>query len=129
MNKTFLIISSLLLSSQVLLAGCGGCGPSRKHSSTSDIPMGLLEKIPANNRVEGNVLVSCGMCNFVTGESDCSLAVKIGSKTLSVRGVKIDDHGDSHAKDGYCNVIKKVYVEGIVRGNSFIPAKMDIEKI
>ena len=129
MNKTFLIISSLLLSSQVLLAGCGGCGPSRKHSSTSDIPMGLLEKIPANNRVEGNVLVSCGMCNFVTGDSDCSLAVKIVSKTLSVRGVKIDDHGDSHAKDGYCNVIKKVYVEGIVRGNSFIPAKMDIEKI
>ena len=129
MNKTFLIISSLLLSSQVLLAGCGGCGPSRKHSSTSDIPMGLLEKIPANNRVEGNVLVSCGMCNFITGDSDCSLAVKIVSKTLSVRGVKIDDHGDSHAKDGYCNVIKKVYVEGIVRGNSFIPAKMDIEKI
>ena len=129
MKKTFLIISSLLLSSQVLLAGCGGCGSSRKHSSTSDIPMGLLEKIPVNNRVEGNVLVSCGMCNFVTGDSDCSLAVKIGSKTLNVRGVKIDDHGDSHAKDGYCNVIKKVYVEGIVRGNSFIPAKMDIEKI
>ena len=129
MYRSYLSVALLLLSSQVVLAGCGGCGSGKKHSTYSEAPAGLLEKIPTNNRVEGNVLVSCGMCNFVTGENDCTLAVKIGSKTLNVRGVKIDDHGDSHAKDGYCNVIKKVYVEGIVRGNSFIPAKMDVEKI
>tara|TARA_Y100001968_G_C19255875_1_gene666772 strand:+ start:378 stop:767 length:390 start_codon:yes stop_codon:yes gene_type:complete len=129
MYRLYLSVALLLLSSQVILAGCGGCSSGRKHSTYTEIPAGLLEKIPANNRLEGNVLVSCGMCNFVTGENDCSLAVKIGSKTLNVRGVKIDDHGDSHAIDGYCNVIKKVYVEGIVRGNYFIPAKMDVEKI
>ena len=129
MYRLYLSVSLLLLLSQVVLAGCGGCSSGRKHSAYSEVPAGLLERIPTNNRVEGNVLVSCGMCNFLTGENDCSLAVKIGSKTLNVRGVKIDDHGDSHAKDGYCNVIKKVYVEGIVRGNSFIPAKMDVEKI
>ena len=129
MHRSYLSVALLLLSSQVVLAGCGGCGSGKKHSTYSEAPAGLLERIPTNNRVEGNVLVSCGMCNFVTGENDCTLAVKIGSKTLNVRGVKIDDHGDSHAKDGYCNVIKKVYVEGIVRGNSFIPAKMDVEKI
>ena len=129
MYRLYLSVSLLLLSSQVVLAGCGGCSSGRKHSAYSEVPVGLLERIPTNNRVEGNVLVSCGMCNFLTGENDCSLAVKIGSKTLNVRGVKIDDHGDSHAIDGYCNVIKKVYVEGIVRGNYFIPAKMDVEKI
>ena len=129
MYRSYLSVALLLLSSQVVLAGCGGCGSGKKHSTYSEAPAGLLERIPTNNRVEGNVLVSCGMCNFVTGENNCTLAVKIGSKTLNVRGVKIDDHGDSHAKDGYCNVIKKVYVEGIVRGNSFIPAKMDVEKI
>ena len=129
MCRLYLSVALLLLSSQVILAGCGGCSSGRKHSTYTEIPAGLLEKIPANNRLEGNVLVSCGMCNFVTGENDCSLAVKIGSKTLNVRGVKIDDHGDSHAIDGYCNVIKKVYVEGIVRGNYFIPAKMDVAKI
>ena len=69
------------------------------------------------------------VCAILLQEIVTAPCVKIGSKTLNVRGVKIDDHGDSHAKDGYCNVIKKVYVEGIVRGNSFIPAKMDIEKI
>ena len=45
------------------------------------------------------------------------------------RGVGIDDHGNSHASDGYCNVIKKKYVEGIVRNNLFLPTKMDGAKI
>ena len=36
---------------------------------------------------------------------------------------------DSHASDGYCNVIKKKYVEGIVRNNLFLPTKMDGAKI
>ena len=69
------------------------------------------------------------MCNFLTNDNDCSLAVKIGSKVLKVRGVGIDDHGNSHASDGYCNVIKKKYVEGIVRNNLFLPSKMDGAKI
>ena len=111
-----------------LQAGCGGCRTDRKHTSSS-ISSGLLEKIPSNNQIEGNVLISCGMCNFLTNDNDCSLAVKIGSKVLKVRGVGIDDHGDSHASDGYCNVIKKKYVEGIVRNNLFLPTKMDGAKI
>ena len=69
------------------------------------------------------------MCNFLTGDNDCMLAVKIGPRILKVDGVGIDDHGDSHASDGYCNVIKKKYVEGIVRKNSFLPTKMDDIKI
>ena len=36
------------------------------------------------------------MCNFMNGDNDCALAIKIGSKVLKVRGVGIDDHGDSH---------------------------------
>ena len=128
MKKLF-FIGFFLVSTQLALAGCGGCSSNRKHTSYNSAPAGLLEKIPYNNRVEGNVLVSCGMCNFMNGDNDCALAVKIGSKVLKVRGVGIDDHGDSHASDGYCNVIKKKYVEGIVRKNLFIPTKMDAAKI
>ena len=65
----------------------------------------------------------------MNGDNDCTLAIKVGSKVLKVRGVGIDDHGDSHASDGYCNVIKKTYVEGIVRDNAFLPTKMDVNKI
>ena len=127
MKKLALTIFVLTFS-QILQAGCGGCRTNRKHTS-SNISSGLLEKIPSNNQIEGNVLISCGMCNFLTNDNDCSLAVKIGSKVLKVRGVGIDDHGNSHASDGYCNVIKKKYVEGIVRNNLFLPTKMDGSKI
>ena len=127
--KKIIFISAFLISAQLALAGCGGCRTNKKHSSYSSAPIGLLEKIPSNNRIEGNVLVSCGMCNFMNGDNECALAIKIGPKVLKVRGVGIDDHGDSHDSDGYCNVIKKTYVEGIVRKNTFIPAKMDVSKI
>ena len=126
--RKIILITFVLITSQLLQAGCGGCRTNRKHTSYN-APSGLLEKIPSNNRVEGNVLVSCGMCNFLTSDNDCSLAIKIGNKVLNVRGIGIDDHGDSHASDGYCNVIKKKYVEGVVRKNAFLPTKMDGVKI
>ncbi len=67
--------------------------------------------------------------NFMNGDKDCALAIKVGTKVFSVNDVGIDDHGDSHAKDGYCNVIKKVYVEGRVRGKSFTANKIEFPGI
>ena len=128
MLRQYTLLICFLVFSQFIIAGCGGCRTNKKHTSSESLS-GFLEKVPSNNRVEGNVLVSCGMCNFLTGDNDCALAVKIGSRVLKVEGVGIDDHGDSHASDGYCNVIKKKYVEGIVRKNSFLPTKMDAVKI
>tara|TARA_B100001248_G_scaffold59585_1_gene40827 strand:+ start:180 stop:560 length:381 start_codon:yes stop_codon:yes gene_type:complete len=122
---TIILVFSLFLISEVM-AGCGGCGPSRSKKSEKK---GLLESVPRNNYIEGNVLISCGMCNFMNGDRDCALAIKVGSEVLSVRDVGIDDHGDSHARDGYCNVIKKVYVEGRVKGKSFKADKMEFPGI
>ena len=127
--KNLFFIGFFLVFTQLALAGCGGCSSNRKHTSYNTAPAGLLEKIPYNNRVEGNVLVSCGMCNFMNGDNDCALAIKVGPRILKVRGVGSDDHGYSHDSDGYCNVIKKTYVEGIVRNNTFLPTKMDVKKI
>ena len=122
---TITLVFSLFLISEVM-AGCGGCGPSRSKKSEKK---GLLESVPRNNYIEGNVLISCGMCNFMNGDRDCALAIKVGSEVLTVRDVGIDDHGDSHARDGYCNVIKKVYVEGRVKGKSFKADKMEFPGI
>ena len=127
--RNLIFISFFLIFTQFAIAGCGGCDSKRKHVSYNSAPVGLLENVPANNRIEGNVLISCGMCNFMNGDNDCALAIKVGPKVLKVRGVNIDDHGDSHASDGYCNVIKKTYVEGIVRKDVFLPTKIDVKKI
>ena len=125
--KNLIIFTFLLaVSFQTIEAGCGGCGPSK---SPKEVKKGLIESIPRNNYIEGNVLISCGMCNFMNGDNNCALTIKVGRDILSVKGVGIDDHGDSHAKDGYCNVIKKVYVEGRVRGKTFSANKMEFPSI
>ena len=111
----------------LIYAGCGSCNVSGKKA---DSPVGnFITSIGEKGNIDGLVLASCGMCNFMNGDNDCALAIKVGSKVFSVKGVGIDDHGDSHAKDGYCNVIKKVYVEGRVRGKSFTANKMEFPGI
>ena len=126
MRKLFTFIFFFTISFQFIEAGCGGCGPSRAHKKEKK---GLVEVIPRNNYIEGNVLISCGMCNFMNGDNDCALTIKVGQNVLSLKDVGIDDHGDSHAKDGYCNVIKKVYVEGKVRGKTFKANKLEFPSI
>ena len=86
MNKFTLTIVPFLLLSHIY-AGCGGCGP-RKTQET--VQKGLLETIPRNNYLKGDVLMSCGMCNFNTDENDCRLAIKVGRYVLPVKDVSID---------------------------------------
>ena len=40
--------------------------------------------------------------------------IQISDKSYNVKGTDIDDHGDSHAKDGFCNAIKR----GCVKSNN-----------
>ena len=130
MVKKSILISSLLLFTQLIYAGCGGCRTNRSHTTSySTEKKGYVEKVPVNKFIKGNVMVSCGMCNFMTNDNDCSMAIKIGKNVYSVSGVDINKHGDSHATDGYCNVIKKVYVEGRVSEKNFVPTVMNKVRI
>ena len=130
MLKRIVLIVMLSGIAHTVYAGCGGCSTNRSHSTTYNYETkGLVETVPANKFIKGNVMVSCGMCNFMTNDNDCSMAIKVGEGVYNISGVSIDDHGDSHATDGYCNVIKKVYVEGRVSGNRFIPMKMNTQKL
>jgi hypothetical protein len=65
------------------------------------------------------VEVSCGECNFGMKGKNCELAVRIDGKTYFVDGTKIDDHGNAHAKDGFCEVIRKAKVTGEIVNNRF----------
>ncbi len=65
------------------------------------------------------VEASCGTCNFGLKGDECALAVKIEGKAYFVDGTSIDDHGDAHAKDGFCEAVRKAEVKGAVENGKF----------
>ncbi|HIA30833.1 MAG TPA: hypothetical protein EYN82_04365 [Candidatus Marinimicrobia bacterium] len=64
------------------------------------------------------VETACGQCQFgMTEKSGCDLAVRIDGKSYFVDGTNIHEHGDAHADDGFCEVIRSASVEGkIIEG-------------
>ena len=67
------------------------------------------------------VEVSCGQCQFgMQSKKGCDLAVRIDGKTYFVDGTKLDDHGDAHAEDGFCNAVRKAEVIGEIKDNKFV---------
>jgi hypothetical protein len=65
------------------------------------------------------VEASCGLCKFGMRANDCSLAVRINGKSYFVDGTGIDDHGDAHAKGGFCEAIRKAEVQGEIVNNRY----------
>ena len=63
--------------------------------------------------------VSCGTCQFGLEGDDCALAVRMDGKAYFVDGTSIDDHGDAHAKDGFCQAVRKAKVKGKLVNNRF----------
>lgn len=45
--------------------------------------------------------------------------MRINGKALFVDGTDIDSHGDAHAKDGFCEAVRKAEVQGEITGNRF----------
>ena len=65
------------------------------------------------------VETACGDCQFGMKGKSCDLAVRIDGKPYFVDGTTIDEHGDAHAEDGFCNKIRKASVTGKVVNNRF----------
>ena len=65
------------------------------------------------------VEAACGQCQFKLPGHTCDLAVRINGKAYFVDGVHIDSLGDAHAKDGFCNAIRKAKVQGELVNNRF----------
>jgi hypothetical protein len=65
------------------------------------------------------VEASCGQCQFHMAGKGCDLAVRIKGKSYFVDGTTIDDHGDAHAKDGFCEAIRQAKVQGEIVNNRF----------
>ena len=66
------------------------------------------------------VEAACGECQFQMKGSGCNLAVRMNGIPYFVDGTKIDDHGDAHAKNGFCNAIRKAEVQGEIKEGRFV---------
>jgi hypothetical protein len=65
------------------------------------------------------VQTSCGKCKLGLKGKTCELAVKINGNSYYVDGAAIDNFGDAHADDGFCNTIRQAKVQGEVVNGRF----------
>jgi hypothetical protein len=74
---------------------------------------------PDKNKEVLMVEAACGQCKFELPGNSCDLAVRMNGKAYFVDGSNIDSHGDAHAKDGFCNAIRKANVQGEIVDGRF----------
>jgi hypothetical protein len=58
----------------------------------------------------------------------CILAVKYEGKSYFVEGTNIDDHGDAHEEDGFCNAVRKAKVQGSIVADKFAVTYFELLK-
>jgi len=97
---------SLVVASLFVLYGC-----KQNHRASMDQP-DPSKKIQL-------VEASCGECQLGLPGKGCDLAVRIDGKAYFVDGTSIDEHGDAHASDGFCEAIRKAEVQGEIVNNRF----------
>ena len=78
-----------------------------------------LRATPDSTKKIEIVEAACGECRLGLTGKDCDLAVRINGKAYFVDGTSIDAHGNAHAKDGFCNAIRKAQVQGEIVDNRF----------
>lgn len=101
--KLFLVLFTLFICST---AGSAQEKEQVKKSGQSTVSKQVVE-------------ASCGQCQFKLEGKSCDLAVRIDGKAYFVDGSDIDQHGDAHAKDGFCQKVRKALVSGQVVTNRF----------
>ena len=108
-------------------AGCGSCNVSKKQPISPDA--NFVTSITEDGKINGLVLASCGMCNFgMKDKKRCSLAIQINNIAYDVKGTGIDDHGDSHAEEGFCNAIRVANVKGEIKKNTLTAESFVVQK-
>jgi hypothetical protein len=68
--------------------------------------------LPDSSKKIQIVEAACGQCQLGLPGKSCDLAVRINGLAYFVDGTNIDSHGDAHAKNGFCNAIRKAEVQG-----------------
>ena len=108
----FLFLSVFVLS---------GCATKTINNTESPEPVKPTETQNAEDiSIHQVVEAACGQCQFgMTEKLGCDLAVRIDGETYFVDGTNIHEHGDAHADDGFCVVIRNANVEGKIVDGRF----------
>ena len=85
-------------------------------ATDGELGAGLAAGTPVRDAV---VEASCGQCQFDLEGAGCDLAIRVGDQAWYVDGTGIDDHGDAHADDGFCNAVLPAKVSGQVVDGRF----------
>ena len=72
------------------------------------------------------VEAACGECQFELEGDGCDLAVRIDGKAYFVDGTELDDHGDAHADDGFCNAVRQARVQGSIENGRFVATSFEL---
>jgi len=100
MKSVFLFLSTCFFASL-------GFGQAKDLASLKPDPGKKVQTVDA----------ACGKCQLGLKGKSCELAVRIDGKAYYVDGFKIDDFGDAHGSDGFCNAVRKADVQGeLVKG-------------
>lgn len=75
--------------------------------------------VPDSTKKIISVEASCGECQFKLEGKGCHLAVRMNGKSYFVDGTSIDDHGDAHGNEGFCETVRKAEVQGELVNNRF----------
>ena len=97
--------------------------PDVQIPEVSDIPQ-IPDKTKSQKgkdiSIDQVVETACGQCQFrMTEDSGCDLAIRIDGKSYFVDGTNIHEHGDAHADDGFCEVIRRASVNGKIIDGRF----------
>jgi hypothetical protein len=71
---------------------------------------------------------ACGMCIYKMKGDGCKLAIRMNQKDFLVDGTDIDDYGDAHDQEGFCNAASNVKVQGRIVGDRFLVTYMELVK-
>ncbi len=69
---------------------------------------------------------ACGQCQLGLPGTGCDLAIRIDGSAYFVDGTGIDDHGDAHAADGFCNAVREARVSGEVIDGRFAARSFEL---
>lgn len=110
------IVSFLLIAAATIVSS--GCDSSSKSTDVS----------PGSNAevVHQVVEAACGQCQLGLEGTGCDLAVRIDGKAYFVDGAAIDDFGDAHAADGFCNAIRSARATGKIENGRFTAESIEL---
>lgn len=106
----------------ILITLCFFISTAAVFAQNKNVKVGTFD----NNKPLIKAKAACGECKLGLKGKGCDLAIQINGKSYFVDGVHIDSLGDAHAKDGFCNSIRKAEVQGEIKDDRFVASYFNL---